>query len=130
MNLSRGEREDAIRKGAKPLPASIRIVEAVWKPPTLMGTSLLAADVKSWKRISKPNDHIYLGSTDDGVSIAVSILTAPSPKYITYVSHESQPGLQTFITPTDSSEAEMPERIINIAVLKILRGLTPKEAEE
>jgi hypothetical protein len=91
-----------------------------------MRTSELASEVLSWKRISRPKEHIYLGSTDGGTSIAVTVLTTVPPKYVTFVSHVSQPGFRSYATSVEHREAEIPERIINTAVIKILRDRTPE----
>jgi hypothetical protein len=122
MNLTKTEREGVRANSAGPGQVAMRVVKTPWKHPTLMETGELASEVKRWKRISRPKEHIYSGSTKDGLSIAVTVLTTSPPKYVTFLSHESQPGFRTFTTQTDHPEAEIPEKIINTAVINILRN--------
>ena len=129
MNLTKIERELVRSSSGPPELAVIQVVKAPWKPPTLIETSILAQEVKKWKRISRPKEHVYCGSTEDGTSIAVTVLTTSPPKYVTFLSNKSQPGFKGIAIQTNHAEAEIAERIINTAVIKILRDPTSDSAD-
>jgi hypothetical protein len=129
VNLTKAEDRDPTNRFAKPIPVAMLVLPNVpLKSLTLRRTGEIASEIPKWKRISRPKEHIYSGSTEKGTEIAVTVLTTSPPKYVIFASQEGQPGYQTFVTDTTSPQAEIPERIINTAVINILRDRSLADA--
>jgi hypothetical protein len=131
VNVTKAEREELRARAGKPGQAVTEIVKNVRKTPTLSETALLASGIRNWKRLmphKRPDECIYTGSAGD-TELTVTSLATPTPRYVVYLSNADQPGYLTFVTPKDSKEAEIPERMTNTAVLHLLRERLPQWLE-